>query len=94
MSNLVIKDLEMYQELTNQEAANPTGGEQGDAIRNQYEFLNSLLGPYDPVARQRGAEVGAALGSVLDVGATYGPPGTFSEILYGQVMPFILNGNW
>lgn len=94
MANIVIKNLATYQELTKQESANVTGGALGDAIVNHYGFLNTQLGPYDPAAHQIGAYWGNYWGSVLDNAATYGPPGSFSEILYAQVMPFMLSGNW
>ena len=94
MSNIVIKDLEMFKEVTVKELANVTGGALGDAIRDQYGFLNTQLGPYDPGARQIGATWGNYWGGILDNAATYGSPGSFSEVLYGQVMPFMLYGNW
>lgn len=94
MSNIVIKNLATYKELTQQESATVTGGALGDAIVNQYGFLNTLLGPYDPAARQIGAAWGNYWGGILDNAATYGPPGSFSETLYGQVMPFMLYGSW
>lgn len=94
MSKIVIKDLEMYQELTVKELANVTGGALGDSYAPFYGYLNSQLGPYNPGAHQIGAAWGNYWGGILDNAATYGPPGSFSEVLYGQVMPFMLYGNW
>ncbi|GAB4539247.1 MAG: hypothetical protein Tsb0014_29490 [Pleurocapsa sp.] len=91
MSKIVIKNLEMYKELSQQESVNITGG---DAISDHYAYLNSQLGPYNYNAHQVGAYYGNYWAGVLDNAANYGSPGDFSEILYGQVIPSVFYGNW